>query len=391
MLISRRIELKPNNKQVSLFKQHAGVARHAWNWGLMECNKILNIRKIEKEATGKSITKFPTSIDLHKRLVSEVKTVNLWYYDVSKWAPQQSLRDLEKAFKRVFKVKGTGYPKFKKRSGKLAFSLFKPKFIVVGDRINLSKIGSVRCKEIISSEHIIKSVRIIKRANRWFMSYSYEVVPIVSNGHTDVIGVDLGIKILATISNGETVVQPKQLKLQKKLVRLQRKLSRQQKSSNRRGATKRKIGNLHFKISCIRSDLTHKLTSRLAKSHGVIAIEDLNVQGMLKNHSLAKSIANANFSEFRRQLEYKTLLYGSQLVVVDRWFPSSKTCHVCNHKQEMPLRKRVFCCENCDQSCDRDLNAAKNLRAAGLVVLAQRTFNEGSLCELTGGVIYNVL
>jgi len=391
MLISRRIELDPNNKQVGLFRRHAGTARHAWNWGLAEIKKVLEIRKVEKERTGNAVTKVPTAMDLHKRLVAEVKVANPWYYDVSKCAPQEALRNLEKACKRVFKVKGTGFPKFKKRVRRAVFELTNSTFRRAGKKIKLPVIGWIRCKEAIPADHVIKSVCINQRANRWFLAYSYEVETVVANGHTDTVGVDLGLKTLATLSNCETIVQPKQLKLQKKLVRLQRKLARQKRGSNRRNVTKQKLANVHYRISCIRADLTHKLTSRLAKNHGVIAIEDLNVQGMLKNHCLARSIANANFSEFRRQLEYKTLLYGSQLVVVDRWFPSSKTCHVCQHKQEMPLSKRVFCCEQCGQTSDRDLNAAKNLAAAGLAVLAQRTRRVGSLCELTKDATCSVL
>ena len=381
MRISRRIALDLNNKQRAAVQQHAGVARHAWNWGLEICKNVLEVRKQEKEVTGKPVTKFPTAIDLHKRLVAEVKKENPWYYDVSKCAPQQALRDLEVAFKRVIKVKGTGFPNFKKRTCKQAFYLEAPVIRTDGKKIRLPSIGWVKTKEVLNPDHVIKQVRISQRAGKWFVSYTYEVTPVVCNGHTDVVGVDLGVKTFATLSTGEQIVQPKQLRLQKKLVRTQRKLSRQTKGSKRRNKTKQKLGKIHYRIACIRSDLTHKTTSRLAKNHGVIAIEDLCVSGMLKNRCLARSIANANFSEFRRQLEYKTLLYGSQLVVVDRWFPSSKTCNVCQHKQDVPLSKRLFCCESCGHTEDRDVNAAKNLRAVSLTVLAQRTPAGGSLCE----------
>lgn len=369
MILSRKIELKPNNRQKTMFRQHCGVARHAWNWGLACCIEANNQRKNEKELSGNAITRFPTSIDLHRRLVAEVKTENQWYYNSSKCAPQQALRDLETAFKMMFKVPGTKFPKFKKRSGKCSFYLESPNapMKVHGRNVRLPKIGWMRCKETISEDCQFKSVTISERAGRWFMAFKMEVPDAVATTATDIVGVDLGIAAFATVSNGEVFTIPNQNKLQKKLVRLQRQQSRRKKGSGRRERTRRRIAAIHYRIANVRKDATHKLTNDLAKKHGVIVVEDLNVSGMMRNHCLAASIAASNFSEARRQLAYKTRRYGSQLVVADRWFPSSQICSSCGHRRKMPLHVRRYDCPSCGLSLDRDVNAARNLAASSAV------------------------
>ncbi|MCJ8278544.1 MAG: transposase, partial [Rivularia sp. ALOHA_DT_140] len=200
---------------------------------------------------------------------------------------------------------------------------------------------------------------------RWFISFKIDR-PIQENANTKIIGVDLGVKNLATLSTGEVIEGAKAYRKNKtKLSRLQW-LNRNKiiGSSNWKKASL-KIARLHRKIANIRKDTIHKLTSLLAKNHGKIVIEDLNVSGMMKNHKLAGAISDMGFYEVRRQLEYKCKLYGSKLFVVDRWFPSSKTCSNCGHKKEiLNLSERVFSCENCNFIIDRDLNAAINLSKA---------------------------
>lgn len=366
MYLSHKVELKPNNAQVTAFSQHIGVTRHAWNWGLEECNKLSEQRFKEKENTGKYVTKFPTAIDLHKRLVAEVKPVLPWYYESSKCSPQESLRDLEKAFKRFFKGISEK-PKFKKKGGKSSFFLEHPICLMTEDkRIKLPKIGWVRLKEPLKPGAVIKSVVIAGRAGRWFLSYKFGVEP-KSSGNTSVVGVDLGISKLATLSTGETFTNKRIASDEAKLRRLQRQMSRRQKGSNRRKATAQRIAIQHYKLACKRLDVTHKLTSHLAKNHGVIVIEDLCVGNMLKNKRLAASIQHANFGRIRSQLGYKCQLYGSQLVVVDRWFPSSQICNLCGHQQKMPLSTRTYKCPYCGKVEDRDLNAAKTLAVSHTV------------------------
>lgn len=207
-----------------------------------------------------------------------------------------------------------------------------------------------------------KSATISRQADRWFISFRFDVEQQESN-NTDVVGVDLGVKALATLSTGEVVLGAKSYK------KYEAKLSRMQwlnrhkiiGSANWKKA-QMQIARLHRKIANIRSCTLHKLTTLLAKNHGTVVIEDLNVSGLLANHKLAKVIADMSFFEFRRQLTYKCELYGSKLVVVDRWFPSSKTCSNCGTKKEtLGLDERVFECGHCGFVLDRDLNAAINL------------------------------
>lgn len=372
MILSRKIELKPNNSQQTLFRKHIGTARHAWNWGLRICMDVLEIRKAEKLANGKAETKLPTAIDLHKRLVAEVKSVNPWYYESSKSSPQQALRDLESAFKRMHKVPGTKFPRFKKRGDKDSFMLEQSRAREFTEKkIKLPIIGWVRTKESIPTGCVIKSVTISTRAGRWFMAFKMEVPAPVPTENTSIVGVDLGIRTFATLSTGETIAIPKQERLQKKLVRLQRQHSRRKIGSGRRKRTRSQIAAIHYRIANVRKDATHKLTSHVAKNHGVTVIEDLCVSGMIKNHHLAASIAASNFSEVRRQLVYKCEKHGSQLVVANRFFPSSQLCSCCGHRQKMPMKLDRYNCPICGLSIDRDVNAAKNLAASSAVFARQ--------------------
>jgi len=183
------------------------------------------------------------------------------------------------------------------------------------------------------------------------------------------VGTDLGIKVLATHSNGEVVKAVKaynkykwKLKIAQRVVSKRYDKDKKIQSKNYYKA-KKKVANLHYKISCLRIDATHKLTTYLAKNHSLVGIEDLNVSGMMKNHKLAGAIQDGGFYEFRRQLEYKTKWYGSKLVVIDRYFPSSKKCSCCgNIKKDLKLSDRIYNCEKCGLSIDRDLNAAINIR-----------------------------
>jgi putative transposase len=337
--------------------KHTGVARHAFNWGLATC--------LEAKEKGE---KKPTSIDLHKKLVAEVKSANPWYYEVSKCAPQQALRELDTAFKNFFKH-NRGFPKFKKKGRKDSFYL-EGNVRIIGNRIKLPFIGWVKTYEKHLPPILVKScsnVTISRRADKWFISYKVDITPTPVKHLLGTIGVDLGIKTLATLSNGKTfpAVKPYK-KAKKKLAYLQRSVSRKVKGSNNRKKAVRKLAKAHYRVSCIRLDAIHKLTTYLAKNHSEIVIEDLNISGMLKNHRLAQAIADGGFYEFRRQLEYKCEFYGSKLTIVDRFYPSSKTCTHCGEiKKDLKLKDRVFICPSCGYFIDRDLNAAINLSKAG--------------------------
>ena len=341
-----------------MMAKHAGVARHAYNWGLATC--------IEAHQAGE---KRPSAISLHKRLVREVKSENLWYYEVSKFTPQKALRDLERAFKNFFTVKDTGFPKLKKKGRKDSFFL-EGNIQISGNRIKLPKIGWVKTYEKHLPPILVKSnsnVTISRRANRWFIAYKVDVDPQPVEHPHGCVGVDLGIKTLATLSNGKTfpAVKPYR-KAKRKIAHLQRSVSRKVKGSKNRKKALLKLQKAHHRVACIRNDATHKLTTYLAKNHSQVVIEDLNVRGMMKNHRLAQAIADGGFYAFRRQLEYKCQWYGSQLTVVDRFFPSSKTCSDCGHiHKELKLSDRIFVCPSCGFFIDRDWNAAINLEKAG--------------------------
>ena len=371
MRISFKTELKLNNYQKTQVAKHAGVARHAWNWGLDLCQKIL---EYNLENPGDKL-KFPSAIDLHKFLVKWVKVENPWYYEVSKTSPQYALRYLSIAFSDFFRKKTAngrriGFPNFKKKGQHDSFTL-EGTIKVEHRSIQLPKLGVLKTYERLPQGLVPKTAIISRTADRWFVSFSYEIEPTPQVKILSVVGVDLGIKTLATLSNGETVPNPQPYRQsQSRLARLQKAASRKVNGSKNRHKAYMKVAKQHARTANIRKDTLNKLTTHLAKNHSQIVIEDLNVSGMMANHCLAKSLADLGLYEFRRQLTYKSELYGAEVITVDRFFPSSKTCSCCGHIQQMPLKERVFNCGNCQVAIDRDLNAAINLSNLAAPILA---------------------
>jgi putative transposase len=362
MLLSFKTELKPNNKQLTKFRQHCGVARHAYNWANAVILDVLKQREEDKTI------KIPSAIDLHKKLVAEVKSQNLWYYQSSKATPQKALADCRIAWARCFQ-KTSKQPRFKKK-GKSHDSFYleggtksKPLIKNNGKRIKLPMIGWVKLAEPLPVTSIHNCV-ISRTANKWFISIQHEIEkPLVSDDRS-VVGVDVGIKTLAVTSDGKNYRNPKAYRrLLKKIKRLQRDVSRKQRGSRNREESVRKLAKCHAHVANIRKDNIHKLTTDLAKNHSEIKIEDLSIKAFLKNHKLACAIADCGMYEFKRQLEYKCEKFGSKLTIVDRHFPSSQICSNCgNHRHKMPLKERVFICPDCGHTEDRDLNAAKNIK-----------------------------
>lgn len=212
----------------------------------------------------------------------------------------------------------------------------------------------------------VVSATISRIAHKWFVSLHVELEQLPNSCKNQAsVGIDLGINKLAVLSTGEEKLSPKPLKHQlQKLKRKQRKLSRKALGSANRFKAKLDLAKLHYRIRCIRQDALHKLTSELTASYQQIAIEDFHVKGMLANHCLARAVSDMGFYEFRRQLEYKSQLYGNKLEIVDRWFPSSKKCSGCGAlKKKKALSDRLFKCDVCELQIDRDLNAARNLKA----------------------------
>jgi putative transposase len=367
MLIGFKTQLKPNNAQKTLLAKHSGVARHAWNIGLAACKYVLDHNQKNLEPP----LKFPTAIDLHKWLVAAVKPDYPWYYEVSKCSPQQALRNLSRAFTDFFnkkKIRGKpmGFPRFKKKGKQDSFYL-DGSISCDHYAIKLPRIGGVRTYERLPHGYKPKNVVVSRQADKWFISFKIEIEPTKPPKKRDVIGVDLGVKSLATCSDGTVFEGVKAYKkLEAKLSFMQYLLRKKVRGSQNWKKAHLKIARLHLRIANIRKDNLHKITSYLAKNHGQIVIEDLNVSGMLANHKLAKAIQDMGFSEFRRQLEYKTKLYGSEVVIVDRFYPSSKTCSNCHTvKENLSLSERIFVCDHCGLEIDRDLNASINLEMAG--------------------------
>jgi putative transposase len=360
MILSFKTALIPNNKQVTAFKKASGVARHAYNWANAVIMDVLKVRE-----TDKSI-KMPSSIDLHKKLVSEVKTVDKWYYETNKNVPQKALADVRQAWDRCFK-KTSKQPRFKKKGQRDSFYLEQgskaaPKIKNDGKRVKLPSIGWVRFAEALPVTAVHNCV-ISRQADRWFIAIKYEIELPSVEPERPTVGVDIGIKELAVTSDGKVFFNPKAYRrMSKRLKRAQRRVSKKIKGSKNRAKAVKKLAKIHAKVSNIRKNSIHKLTHYLAKNHSEVRIEDLHIKAFLKNHKLAGAIADCGMYEFRRQLEYKTEKFGSKLILVDRMFPSSQICSNCgNHRHKMPLKNRVYICPDCGHIQDRDLNAAKNI------------------------------
>jgi putative transposase len=315
--------------------------------------------------------KRPTAVDLHKEWVVFKHTEATWAQSVSKCAPQEAFRHLNNAYQRAFKMEHVRLPKFKKKGQKDSFYL-EGSIHLKGNRIKLPRFGWVKCSEMLPQGVVVKNVTVSRQAEHWFVSFKMphrKAIQKIDN--QAIIGVDLGIKTLATLSDGQTIANLRPYRQHKRKLRLaQRQASKKYiKGKNNPNQSKNyqkaqaKVAKIHYKIACIRKDTLHQVTTQLAQNHSEVVIEDLNVKGMSRNHKLSSSILDGGFYEFRRQLTYKCDWYGSKLTVVDRFYPSSKTCSGCSKvKKELALKERVYCCEHCGLEIDRDLNAAINLK-----------------------------
>ena len=353
MLLSIKTKLKLNDEQHVMMAKHAGIARFTFNWGLATWNDLY-----------KSGLK-PNKYFLKKFFNNHLKPEYPWIKEkgICQKITQYEFDNLGAAFQNFFKKKAD-YPRFKKKGKRDSFTIDaggKP-IAVGGTRVKLPTIGWVRTYEGLPHMST-KKMTISRQADDWYIAFAFEVeTPKVEFKHEGV-GVDLGIKELATLSTEKVFPNPKALRRNEcKLKQLQRSLSRKQKGSKNREKAKMRLARQHRRVSNIRNDSLHKITNYLSKNHAKIVIEDLNVSGMLKNHKLAKAIADCGFYEFKRQLEYKTKKFGSKLKLAPRFYPSSKTCSKCNHvKEKLSLSERTFECENCGFKIDRDLNASINL------------------------------
>lgn len=368
MKLAFKYRFYPTEEQAGVLARTFGCVRYVYNFGL-------SLRRDAYEERGERLGYKDTSAAL-TTLKRQESTA--WLSEVSCVPLQQTLRHLDKAYSNFFQ-KRADYPAFKRRHGHQAAEYTRSGFkYSIGDDgtpvLQLAKLsGSLDVRWSRTPPGEPSTVTVSKDpAGRYFVSLLCEVEPQPLPPTPKTIGIDLGISDLATTSDGEKIANPKYLERDaRRLRRAQQALSRKEKGSANYRKARQRVARIHARISDRRRDYLHKLSTRLIRENQAVYLEDLNVQGMLRNHTLARSIASASWSEFVRQLEYKALLYGREVVKVDRFEPTSKRCSVCNHQvKELPLSVREWTCERCGTRHDRDVNAALNIQAAGQAVSA---------------------
>ena len=357
--------LYPTPQQEIALARTFGCARFAYNYMLRQRTDAWFERK---EKVGYHETS--------AMLTALKKTEEFsWLNEVSSVPVQQSLRHLQTAFGNFF-ARRSKYPTFKKKDGAQSAEYTTSAFKWADGKLRIAKMDealNIRFSRTIPKAAKVTTVTVSKDcAGRYFVSMLctdqvQAKAPVAAK-----VGIDLGLTHFAILSTGEKIAAPNTFrKNEEKLAKLQRRLAKKTKGSANRKMAKLKVAKLHAKITDSRKDFLHKLSTRLVSENQVIAIETLAVSNMQKNHNLAKSIADASWSEFVRQLEYKSLWYGRELVGIDRWYPSSKRCSDCGHTvKKMPLSVREWTCPECGTIHDRDINAARNVLAAGLAVSA---------------------
>src|SRR5215469_6650162 len=367
MMRAHKIRLNPTPEQANYFVRAAGTSRFVWNWTLAEWNR-------QYEAGEK-----PTALKLKKQFNEIRRTQFPWTWEVTKNASDQPFLDLGKAFTAFFEGRARR-PQFKsKKRSKPSFYLANDQFELGDHRMWIPKLGWVNLAENLRLVGKVTGARITRQADWWFVSIQVEIPDPIPVKKPAAVGIDVGLNRLATLSTGEEVENQAFLKTALgKLRRANKRLHRRKPGSKNREKARRQVARLHYRISCMREDLLHKVTTRLADSYGIIGVETLNLKGLFRNRRLARSFADASLGTLRRLLEAKVAQRGGQVIKVDRFFPSSKTCHCCGWKwEDMTLKDRVFVCQN--PACpydqfpqDRDHNAGQNvlreaLRLIGLL------------------------
>jgi putative transposase len=374
-----RFALDPRPIQRRALASHCGAARVAHNWGLA----LVKIH-LDQHRTDPRVQVPWTLPELRWEWNRAKDEVAPWWPENSKEAYASGLDGLARALRnwsdfRSGRRKGrpVGFPQFKKKGRCRDACRFTTGAIkVLPDRkhVQLPRIGVLKTHEstrklarrLEQGTAQILSATISRTADRWFVSFTVEVqrqIP-ATNGKTTTIGVDVGIRHLAVLSTGEPPIpNPRALERSiRKLRRLNRELARRRVASRRRKRARRQLARAHVRAANLRRDALHKLTTTLANEHATVVVEHLNVAGMARNRRVARALADTGLAELRRMLAYKTTWYGSQLVVADRFYPSSKTCSACGWvKAKLTLAERTFTCEVCGLRVDRDLNAARNL------------------------------
>lgn len=359
-----RFRFYPTPEQENLLRRTLGCVRLVYNKALHERTQGWYERqeRISYNQTSSMLTAWKKEEELD--FLNEVSCVPL----------QQGLRHLQKAFTNFFDGRAK-YPNFKKKHQGGSAEFTKSAFKYREGQIYLAKCSDpldIRWSRLLPNGCEPSSVTVrLHPSGRWHISIRFDDPTInLLPANDNAIGLDLGVTSLITASNGDKVANPKQFKKHYRRLRLaQKRLARKEKGSNNREKARRKVAKIHLKIADSRQDFLHKLTTQLVRENQTIAVETLAVKNMVQNHKLALSISDSGWGEFVRQLDYKCCWYGRKLVKIDRWFPSSKRCSSCGHiVDKMPLNIRDWQCPSCGVSHDRDINASKNILAAGLAV-----------------------
>ncbi len=364
-----RYRLNPTAKQEKMLFQFAGARRFVWNWAL-------NRKQVHYQETGKTLTYNALAAEL---TILKHQPDTAWLRQMPAQSLQQSLRDLESAFQHFFRrarsgEKKKGFPKFKsKKRDTPRFRM--PQDVRVGALwVSVPKIGDIRAIIHRPISGVTKSATFKREAcGHWYVSLVVEqqIGPKIDQSVETHIGIDVGLKTLAVLSNGETVENPRWFRTQtRKLAHAQRSLMRKQKGSRNRGKARIVVARLHQKVKDQRNDLLHKLSTNLVRHFDLISIEDLNVRGLAKT-KLSKSVLDAGWGMFRSMLIYKADRQNTHLIVIGRFFPSSKTCGACGWiNADLTLADRAWTC-SCGVLQDRDLNAARNIDREGLRLFRQ--------------------
>jgi putative transposase len=352
----------PSEQQRKDLARLFGCVRVVWNDALALCKKS---------------EKLPSNGDLQKICITQAKKTQEreWLSEVSNIPLQQSIADLGVAWNNFFasikgkrKGKKVNPPKFKKRTNRQSARFRKGGFSIKAAKVFLAKIGCIKTKWSRPLPSEPSSVTVIKdTAGRYFLSFVVEVQPETKLASNPAVGIDLGIKIFAALSTSERVASPSYSKLDRKIRRSQRKLSRRSKTSKRRERMRLKVAKLKAKLRDIRKDFLHKLSTKVINENQVIALEDLNVSGLLKNRKLSRAISSAGWREFRTMCESKSEKFGREFVVIGRWEPTSQVCSDCGYRWgKLDLSVREIVCMNCGTLDDRDDNASKNIEQVGV-------------------------
>jgi len=361
MLRAYKYCLVPNVKQSISLNKTMGCVRYYWN------KQVESFNSYDKETNP--VVSFKTSTEIRKE--------NEWMQEVSAAAIQQKEIDFKEFKKQHFsntRKKYIGRPSFKKRNDRQSFRLPNQKFSIIENKIRLEKIGKIKFIEDrpLPVNCKLMSITVSKdTCDKYYASILVETQIKQFEKTNKTIGIDVGIKEFATLSDGIVINNPHYFRdSQAELKKAQRRLSRKKKGSSRRKKCKLKVAKIHKKIANQRENFLHNVSTKIVKDYDVISIEDLNVAGMVKNHKLAKSISDVSFSKFFSMLDYKCKWYGKELVKIPRFTPSSKTCSGCgNVKKELKLSERTYHCDVCGHEMDRDLNASININCIGVEML----------------------